>query len=258
MSGSVSFDRAVEYYDRTRGLSAETARRLTAVLGEELRGRGRCLELGVGTGLVSLPLAEAGIPMVGVDISEPMLRKLVEKAGGSAPFPLVLGDATTLPFVDDSFGGVVIRHVLHLVPSWERAVSELIRVVSPGGVVLVSLGDIPVERREVTDLFVELVGKGSLAAGLDPRDVARMDEAFARHPARPRALPSIPERFSQSLGEFIDQMEEGLHSWTWEVEDGVRREAVAEVRRWALERFGSLDPSSARHSMLEWRAYDVA
>lgn len=258
MSDSVSFDRAVEYYDRTRGLSAETVRRLTDVLAGELRGRGRCLELGVGTGIVSLPLADAGVPMVGVDISGPMLRKLAEKAGGSAPFPLVLGDATALPFVGEAFGGVVIRHVLHLVPAWERAVSELIRVVSHAGVVLVSRGDIPLEWREVTDRFVGLVGKASLAAGLDPREVARMDEAFARHGARARELPSIPERFSQSLGEFIDQMEEGLHSWTWDVGDRIRREAVAEVRRWARERFGSLDPPSARNSLLEWRAYDVA
>jgi hypothetical protein len=109
----------------------------------------------------------------------------------------------------------------------------------------------------VTERFIELVGKVSFP-GLDPRDVERLDRAFAHHGARPRELPSIPERHHQSLGEFIDQMDEGLHSWTWEVEDRIRRDAVAEVRRWALERFGSLDPSSARRSVLEWRAYDVA
>jgi SAM-dependent methyltransferase len=231
--------------------------RLTALLVGELHGRGRCLELGVGTGIVSLPLADAGVPMVGVDISAPMLAKLVEKAEGSAPFPLVLGDATSLPFVTDGFGGAVVRHVLHLVPPWERAVSELTRVVSPGGTILVSCGDIPAEWRDVTDRFIELVGKPSFATGLDPRDLARMDEVFARHGAHARDLPPIPERLSQSLGDFIDQMEEGLHSWTWTVEDRVRREAVTGVRRWALQRFGTLDPPAARHSTLEWRAYDV-
>ena len=62
---------------------------------------------------------------------EPMLAKLVEKAGGEAPFPLVVGDATALPFSDDRFGGAVVRHVLHLVPAWRQVVAELVRVVVP-------------------------------------------------------------------------------------------------------------------------------
>jgi len=40
VSGSVSFDRAVEYYDRTRGISPDAQARQTEVLVEELRWRG--------------------------------------------------------------------------------------------------------------------------------------------------------------------------------------------------------------------------
>jgi SAM-dependent methyltransferase len=257
VSGSVPFDRAVEYYDRTRSLSDEAQRASTALLAAELRQRGRCLEVGVGTGLIALPLARAGVRMVGLDLSAPMLAKMVEKVGGRASFPLVVGDATSLPFGDGCFGGAILRHVLHLVPRWERAVSELARTISAGGVVIVSRGDVPVEWREATDRFVELVGRPSLA-GLDPRDEARMDEVFARAGARPRDLPAIPERLPQSLGEFVDQMGEGMHSWTWNVEERTRREAAEDVRRWVSQRFGTLDPPSARHATLEWRAYDLA
>ena len=257
MNDSVSFDRAVEYYDRTRGLSEEASREMTAVLLEELQGRGRCLEVGVGTGLVSLPLAAAGLPMVGLDISGPMLGKLVEKAGGRPPFPLVQGDATMLPFADDAVGSALVRHLLHLIPAWERALAELVRVVGSGGTVLIATGDIPGAWREVTERFVALVGRPSFARGLDVRQLARLDEAFAAHGGAPRELPAIPDRVEQSLGTFLDQMGDGLHSWTWDIPEERRRAAAEQVRAWALEHFGTLDPSDARDVAIEWRAYDL-
>ena len=257
MSDSVSFDRAVEYYDRTRGVSERATREVTAVLARELAGRGRVLEVGVGTGLVALPLAEAGVPMVGLDLSAPMLAKLAAKAGG-APFPLVRGDATRLSFADHAFGSALVRHVLHLIPAWEQAISELARVVRRGGSVLVATGDIPGAWRDVTERFVALVGRPQFATGLDIRELHRLDGAFAAHGGVPRDLPAIPDRVEQSLGTFLDQMADGLHSWTWEVGEPERRAATDEVRAWAEERFGTLDPPEARDVVIRWRAYDLA
>lgn len=257
MSGSLAFDRAPEYYDRTRGLSEEVSRRQAELLGAELAGRGRCLEIGVGTGLVALPLAAAGVPLVGLDLSAPMLAKLVEKAGGRVPFPLVVGDATRLPFGDDRFGAALVRHVFHLIPAWERAVDELVRVVRPGGTVLVATGDVPDAWRAVTDRFVELVGRPSFARGLDIRDLELLDRVFAERGGAPRELLAIPDRVRVPLATFLDQMAEGLHSWTWEVPDDERRAVAGQVRAWALERFGSLDPPGSREAPIAWRAYDL-
>jgi ubiquinone/menaquinone biosynthesis C-methylase UbiE len=258
VSDSISFDRAVEYYDRTRGLSEQASREMATLLSAELRARGRCLEVGVGTGLVALPLAEAGLPMVGVDISAPMLGRLVEKAGGRAPFPLVLADATALPFADHRFGGALVRHVLHLVPGWRDAVAELVRVVAPGGVVLVTRGDIPTAWREATDRFRSLAGEPSFARGLEAWDPRAVDGAFEEHGARARSLPTIAERIPQSLETFLEQMADGMHSWTWEVDEETRRDVAAEVRAWATERFGTLDPREAHDVAIEWRAYDLS
>jgi ubiquinone/menaquinone biosynthesis C-methylase UbiE len=251
------FDRAVEYYDRTRGLSEGASQEMTRLLSNELQDRGRTLEIGVGTGLVALPLAAAGIPLVGLDLSAPMLAKLVEKAGGHAPFPLVVGDATTLPFSEDRFGGAVVRHVLHLVPAWRQVVAELVRVVAGSGLVLVSSGQVPEPWRELTDRFMDRVGRPSFADALDSWEAGAIVQAFRAHGAEARELPRITQHVAQTLGEFLDQMAAGMHSWTWEVEEERRREVVGELRTWALERWGSLDPPGGRDVAIEWLAFDL-
>jgi ubiquinone/menaquinone biosynthesis C-methylase UbiE len=251
------FDRAVEYYDRTRGLSEEASQEMTLLLSSELHDRGRALEIGVGTGLVALPLAAAGVPLVGLDLSAPMLAKLVEKAGGRLPFPLVVGDATTVPFADHRFGAAVVRHVLHLVPTWRQVVAELVRVVGRGGLVLVSSGQVPEPWHELTDRFMDRVGRPSFADALDSWETGAIVEAFRSHGAEARQLPRITHHVAQTMGEFLDQMAAGMHSWTWEVEEERRREAVAELRTWALERWGSLDPPGSRDVAIEWLAFDL-
>jgi len=251
------FDRAVEYYDRTRGLSDEASREMTVLLSSELQGRGRTLEIGVGTGLVALPLAAAGVPLVGLDLSSPMLAKLAEKAGGRAPFPLVVADATTIPFVDHRFGAAVVRHVLHLVPGWRRVVAELVRVVTPKGLVLVSSGQVPEPWHELTDRFMDRVGRPSFADALDSWETGAIVQAFRAHGAETRQLPPITERVAQTMEGFLDQMAAGMHSWTWEVGEEQRREAVADLREWALERWGSLDPPGGHDVAIEWHAFDL-
>jgi len=112
----MSFDRAVAYYDQTRWLPEPAQRRITDLLAEELRPRGRTLEVGVGTGRIVLPLHEAGVTLVGLDVSRGMMGRLVEKGGGRAPFSLVQGYALRLPFGDHTFAAAYAAHVLHLIP----------------------------------------------------------------------------------------------------------------------------------------------
>ena len=99
MDGSVAFDRAAEYYDSTRGLSDAGVVRQTELLAGELGGRGRVVEIGVGTGQVALPLHDAGIPVVGMDLSSPMLDEVAGEGGGPLALPARAGgrDAAAVP-----------------------------------------------------------------------------------------------------------------------------------------------------------------
>ncbi len=256
MSGSVRFDRAAEFYDETRGYDEELANATTELLAAELRGRGTVLEVGVGTGLIALSLHDAGISMLGLDISAPMVGKLVEKAGG-VPFPLVLGDATVLPFADDVADAGVIRWVLHLIPSWPDAVAELARVIRPGGVLVVHLGSYGGPHDEIHRRFEEVVGFSVDPVGLGWRGEGELDAEVARHGGRLRMLPPLVHRSEEPLAAFLDGIEQGRYSWTWPAPDDVRRAALDELRPWTRDRFGPLHVPRTWEAAIAWRAYDL-
>lgn len=104
-----------------------------------LAGAGaRVLELGVGTGRIALPVAVAGCPVTGIDLSADMLATLQRQlpAPDAAPIDLVRGTITALPFRDDVFDAAMATHVLHLVPDWKAVLGDLVRVVRRGGALL--------------------------------------------------------------------------------------------------------------------------
>jgi len=255
--GSTSFDHAAEYYDETRGLTAAGVVEQTQLLLDQIAGHHPTLEVGVGTGQVALPLAGAGVPVVGLDLAEPMLRVLVSKAGGPA-IPLVLGDATNLPFADGSFGSGVARWLFHLIGGWRAALGEFVRVVRPGGVLMIllgSYGDGP--RAQVQDRFNELLGIRNEPVGIMWGDSATLDAAMTDLGATPRRVPVLTDVEAQPLSTFIDGIERNRYSWTWRISPGDLARVVPEVRGWAEERFGALDRTAPHRFELAWRGYDL-
>jgi ubiquinone/menaquinone biosynthesis C-methylase UbiE len=219
MGESVAFDRAAEFYDRTRAISEESMARTIDLLGSELRERGRVLEVGCGTGLLALPLHEAGIDVAGADLSGAMLGKLVGKAGGTSPFPLVLADATRLPFADHAFGAAYLRWVLHLIPDWRSVLAEVVRAVRPGGVFLVNLGAYGGPRKEIQERFAEITGVPIEPVGLHWGDYDQLESAMTALGGRVRELPTVHEGGNETLGEFVKGIEENRYSWTWPLGD---------------------------------------
>jgi SAM-dependent methyltransferase len=67
----------------------------------ELAGEGAALELGIGTGRIALPLAQRGIRVHGIDLSEAMVAKLGEKPGAEQ-IDVTIGDFATTT-VDGTF-----------------------------------------------------------------------------------------------------------------------------------------------------------
>jgi ubiquinone/menaquinone biosynthesis C-methylase UbiE len=257
MSDSVSFDRAADRYDETRRLTVEASRATVELIGSELRGRQPCLEIGVGTGLIALPIHDAGVRVVGLDLSAAMLRKLAEKSGGRPAFPVLRGDATRLPFHDAAFGGAIARHVLHLIPRWNAAVAELVRVVRPGGVLLLNIGSDDGPWQELQDRLEAAAGPRSSRVGLTAKDDASLDGTLERLGARFRELPPVWEQSDSTPARYFDEAEGRVFSWTWKVPADRLTAAIDTTRAWAEERFGSLDAVLEPRYPMVWRAYDV-
>jgi ubiquinone/menaquinone biosynthesis methyltransferase len=100
----------------------------------------RALDVCCGTGDVSFALAAAGADVTGFDFSQPMLDVAARRsAGGALPNPprFLQGDALQLPFPDAAFSLVTISYGLRNLASFERGTAELVRVLQPGGRLLV-------------------------------------------------------------------------------------------------------------------------
>ena len=102
---------------------------------------GRILEVGVGTG-ISLPDYARQNTIVGVDLSEPMLRKAHERVaelGLGNVQTLAVMDAARMALPDQSFDVVMAQFVITAVPHPEETLDEFARLVKPGGeIVLVN------------------------------------------------------------------------------------------------------------------------
>jgi SAM-dependent methyltransferase len=101
---------------------------------------GALLDLSCGPGLFGRRLAQSRLfsRVYGLDHSEAMLHQCVETGGAAAGMELVRGDASYLPFGDGVLAGVHAGAALHLWPSPHEGVSEVARVLRPGGVFVAS------------------------------------------------------------------------------------------------------------------------
>jgi phosphatidylethanolamine/phosphatidyl-N-methylethanolamine N-methyltransferase len=98
----------------------------------------RILEVGIGTGL-NLPLYPHHQHLVGIDLSEQMLRKARERARdlNDATIRLAVMDAMRMGFQDDSFDHVLATYVISVVPDPIEVFREIKRVCRPKGRIVI-------------------------------------------------------------------------------------------------------------------------
>lgn len=135
-----------------------------------LPAAGRALDIGCGPGDVTAALGRAAGPdglALGVDISVPMLQRAVGKQADNVGF--VRADAQRLPFREGCFDLVTCLAALQLVPAPAGVLTEMARVLAPGGQLVLM---IPTVRGGLLDRVTHLIGHRAGLQFFDPDRLA--------------------------------------------------------------------------------------
>jgi SAM-dependent methyltransferase len=114
--------------NRIWSAGADVVRRVGVSAGDEV------LDVACGTGNASIPAAQSGARVTGLDLTPELFadaRRRAEEAG--VELELVEGDAEELPFADESFDVVLSTFGCMFAPDHRRAAEEIARVLRPGG-----------------------------------------------------------------------------------------------------------------------------
>jgi ubiquinone/menaquinone biosynthesis C-methylase UbiE len=122
VSSVMAYDSAT--YAKVNRLDPHHVRRIAEWL-PDLDGRD-VLEVGCGRGHLLRVLQEAGADAVGVDLNPQAIAHGVVDG-------LSVGRADALPFPDEHFDALISVHTIEHLPDLDRALTEMVRVVRPGG-----------------------------------------------------------------------------------------------------------------------------
>lgn len=246
MNNSRSFDRAAGYYDQTRPYFESLERAGSEVILNITGPAARVLDVGTGTGRISIPLLQRGLDLIGCDLSEKMLRRLQEKFPAAR---VAQADASRLPFPGASFDVVITAHVLHLAATWREALREFQRVLKPGGTYL-NLKTWEAVGTSTRGTLREHWRGWLTSQGIDPRlpgvqsDAELLDELKSLG-AMLSEVEVIRYSLHFTLQEQLERFESRIFSDAWEIPQEAFDASIQDLRSWAESEYGDLNQRRA-------------
>ena len=160
----------------------------------ELGGRGHMLDIGTGPGHMPILVCQAisSSTVVGVDMSQHMLKiagQHLAASGLTDRISYQLADAKRLPWPDGAFDTVYSNTILHHIPDPRPYLCEAVRVLRPGGVLLIRDLYRPPTQQQLDELVAQHAGDAtadqramfadSLHAALTPDELRAMVERLS-------------------------------------------------------------------------------
>ncbi len=254
---SISFDQAVGFYDKTRVDPAWVSRAITDSIIQlgRLTPTSRVMEVGIGTGRIALPLLQRNYQITGIDLSVSMMTELLKKTFGYATrIALAQSDANDLPFADATFDCVYAVHVYHLVANWQGALGQALRVLKPGGALLVSyhVRNPQSPNRKIRGKLYDLVqayGVDAQRPGATTSDELKLE--LEKYGAT-RLVEIARWTEVTTVAQILDELEARYYSETWAIPENVMADVIAPLRAWARNEFGDLAREIPEESQFAW------
>jgi SAM-dependent methyltransferase len=205
------FDDVAEVYDESlpAHVTAHYLEKRTRFVVDRCPPPARLLDVGCGTGVLAARLAARGYEATGLDPSEGMLHMLRERA---PEVTAVQASATEMPFGDGEFDLTVSVATMHHIAdpdSVRRALAEMVRVVRPGGTVIVwdhnprnpywpyLMKRVPQDRGDERLVGVDELVSGLRGAGAECVSVEQLGMVPDFVPARLLAAAAAAERAAE-------------------------------------------------------------
>ena len=256
------FTSIAESYDSSRNIPDHVLSTAfdRLVANDLLPDRGRVLDIGCGTGQLALPLARRGYDVVGVDISEAMLRIATEKADPSWSLDLQVGKAESLEFPDASFDAIVISKLLQHVGEWKAAVTEMVRVARPGSHII-HVNETGAFRHSVRRRMEHLADEASYthryAGTIDHNEIAAAFEELGciRQEIN---WPDLTWKFQISFGAAIEAFGYRQFAEFWCIPNDLYDAMMEKLRAWAESLEGGFETTETMAPCLKIIVFTVA
>ncbi len=138
MSSKQYFDEVASQWDEMRtGFFSEAVREKAISLAQLESGK-LAADIGAGSGFVTEGLIQKGLRVIAVDQSEAMLAQMRQNFAGRDDIDYRVGEAETLPLTDATVDYVFANMYLHHVESPPTAIKEMVRILKPGGKLVIA------------------------------------------------------------------------------------------------------------------------
>jgi ubiquinone/menaquinone biosynthesis C-methylase UbiE len=196
--------------------------------------QGVILDAGCGTGQISLPLAERGYDIHGIDISENMVRLAQAKLRPGWCARYAVGDVRAIPAADRCFDAAVVSKLFQHVGDWQQACRQLVRVVRPGGSI-VQINERGAFGNAVRRYFArraDALGFKRRYVGLDPHSDNELTMFMQRLGCRTITFDTADWTLAITYGEALSRIQQRLFAEFWYLPEDVHDRLVADVASW--------------------------